>query len=362
MSPSANICLRAVAVPLAGAALLALVAWQNHRLTTIRRTGLPDAPDYATQAPPVLNFLAVGLGGFRGVAAEILWARVDRLQMEGRYLELVQLSDWITGLDPHATEAWSYSAWNMAYNISAMMRRPEDRVRWVAHGIALLRDRGIPANPHNARLYRDLAWFFQHKIGGDDDSAHLAYKLVLATGMAPCVQPDGGVAVTPENRHVLDDYRLDPVRMRQLERRFGPLDWRVAGSHAVYWASLGLEHARGHDVLACRRAIYQPLLVLCTQAGRFDGDLVQGTYHAVPNPALIPATLQLLAATFRDDPVSGVRVAYARFLAIAIQQAQRDGRSAQAQAWYQDLLRAGQNAWQQPSFDDVLQGRLDQIR
>ena len=79
MSPSANIRLRVVAVPIALAALLALAAWQNHRLTTIRRAGLPDAPDYATQAPPVLNFLAVGLGGFRGVAAEILWARVDRL-------------------------------------------------------------------------------------------------------------------------------------------------------------------------------------------------------------------------------------------------------------------------------------------
>ena len=72
------------------------------------------------------------------------------------------------------------------------MRRPEDRVRWVAHGIALLRDRGIPANPHNARLYRDLAWFFQHKIGGDDDSAHLAYKLVLATGMALRAYHDSG--------------------------------------------------------------------------------------------------------------------------------------------------------------------------
>lgn len=353
---------RRLAMPLTLLALLALTAWQNHRLTALRRTGLPEAPAYATQAPPLLNFVAVGLGGFRGVAAEILWARADRLQDEGRYLELVQLSDWITGLDPHATEAWSYSAWNMAYNISALMRRPEDRVRWVAHGIALLRDRGIPANPHNARLYRDLAWMFQHKIGGFEDTAQLTYKLVLANGMAVCVQTNGAVVDTPASRMTLADYRLDPARMRQLEQRFGPLDWRLAESHAVYWASLGLDQARGHEPLACRRAIYQPLIVLSIQAGRFDGNLDQGVYHASPNPALIPATVWFLQETLREYPLTGVRVADALFLCEAIRQAQAAGQQAQAQTWYQELLRAGANAWTAPSFEDVLQGRLQQIR
>ena len=95
------------ALLLLAAALVLFAAWQNRRLGDARRAGLPEAPAYAAQVPPFLNFLTIGLGGFRGVAAEVLWSRADRLQEEGRYFELVQLSEWITWLDPHATEAWS---------------------------------------------------------------------------------------------------------------------------------------------------------------------------------------------------------------------------------------------------------------
>ena len=88
--------LRRAAVVAAMLALVVLAAWQNRRLTAIRRAGLPEAPAYAIRVPPLLTFVTVGLGGFRGMAAEVLWARADRLQDEGRYLELVQLADgWI---------------------------------------------------------------------------------------------------------------------------------------------------------------------------------------------------------------------------------------------------------------------------
>ena len=349
-----------LATPLLFAALVLFAAWQNRRLGDARRAGLPGAPAYATQVPPFLNFLTVGLGGFRGVAAEVLWSRADRLQEEGRYFELVQLSEWITGLDPHATEAWTYNAWNMAYNISAMMRRPADRLRWVSHGIMLLRDRGIPANPNSAKLYRDLAWFYQHKIGAADDTAHLTYKLSLAAAMAPLLKPNGAVSDTPENRAALAEYRLDTDHMLRLERQFGPLDWRVAASHAVYWASLGLEHARGAERLACRRAIYQPL-IQCVLAGRFDGDLTAGVYHAAPNPLVVHPALQFLEETLRETPARGVRTATAFFLLYTIRQANEEGNTAQAETWLRELNRVGEGTYRPMTLDAVLRGQTPEM-
>jgi hypothetical protein len=40
-----------------------------------------------------------------------------------------------------------------------------------------------------------------------------------------------------------DDYHMEPERMVRLTEKYGPLDWRHWGSHALYWASRGVEHA-----------------------------------------------------------------------------------------------------------------------
>ncbi len=342
------------------AALVLFAAWQNRRLGEARRAGLPEAPAYATRVPPLLNFLTVGMGGFRGIVAEVLWSRADRLQEEGRYFELVQLSGWITWLDPHATGAWTYNAWNMAYNITAMMRRPADRQRWLFHGIALLRDHGLPANPHAASLYRDLAWFYQHKIGSADDSAHLLYKLSLAQAMAPCLQPDGTLSNAPANRAALAACRLDVDRMQLLEQRFGPLDWRVPASHAIYWAWQGLEHARGQERLASRRAVYQPLMQ-CVLAGRLDGDLSQGVYHAGPLPSVVRPAVQFLEETIRETPTAGTRSAYVFFLLYAIRQASESGDTTQATAWLRDLNRTGEGLFSPMTLEAVVRGERPEM-
>ena len=58
-----------------------------------------------TAAPsPVAEMIVAGLGGFRGIASEVVWFRADRLQNEGRYGELAQLATWLTYLEPHTPE------------------------------------------------------------------------------------------------------------------------------------------------------------------------------------------------------------------------------------------------------------------
>lgn len=118
-------------------------------------------------APPVLAFTTVALGGFRGLIANVLWLRANGLQQDGKYFEMVQLSDWITKLQPHFAMVWRFQAWNMAYNISIKFPDQKERWSWVQRGIELLRDEGIKYNPHEPTLYQELAWFFQHKIGNN---------------------------------------------------------------------------------------------------------------------------------------------------------------------------------------------------
>src|SRR5499427_138483 len=82
-------------------------------------------------APPVLAFTTVALGGFRGLIANALWIRASDLQDDGKYFEMVQLADWITALQPHFVTVWVHLAWNMAYNISVKFKDSADRWLWV---------------------------------------------------------------------------------------------------------------------------------------------------------------------------------------------------------------------------------------
>ncbi len=341
-----------VALPL----LVLLASWQSRRLAVSRRAGLPEAyAGYTSDVPPALTFVMVGLGGFRGIVSEVLWFRVNRLQEEGRYLELVQLADWVTLLDPHAAEAWIYNAWNLAYNVSIMMVRDEDRLRWVQSGISLLRDVGLRFNPREARLYRELAWLYQNKVGDSLDSAHLSYKLALAQTMAPFVNTNGTVNVTPESRSKLAALRLDADRMAALERRFGPFDWRVADAHAVYWASLGLEYATGTERLMCRRGVYQPLM-LCVFRGRFTGDLIKNQWQTDGNPALALTTADFLMETNKEYPSRTMTTVFLRFLATATQYLSQEGHPDLAQQMYRRLLAALPPHRKPPGFDEVIKG------
>lgn len=338
------------------AALVVLASWQSRRLYRFRQAGLPEAyAGYSADVPPVIAFVMAGLGGFRGIASEVLWFRVNRLQEEGRYLELVQLANWLTMLDPHASEAWVYNAWNLAYNVSVMMIRAEDRLRWVRNGIELLRDDGLRFNPRDARLYRELAWFYQNKVGDSLDNAHLTYKFHLAESMAPCVNADGTVAESEEAHARLSAMRLDAARMAELEGRFGPLDWRLADAHALYWASRGLEFATGTERMMSRRAVYQPLM-LSVFNGRFTGDLARREWRTASNPGLALAAADFMCETAREFPTRTVRAIIVRFLAVAAYHMNRDGHAELAGRLYERLLEVLPEHVSRPGREEVMNG------
>ncbi len=136
--------------------------------------------DTAGALPPWVTLSTTALGSFRGVLVDALWYRARVLQDDGQFFEANQLSQWITTLQPRFPQVWFFQAWNMAYNISVATYTPEERWDWVSKGIALLRDKGIVYNPTAIKLYRELGWFYFHKIGLFMDDMHWYYKYRLA--------------------------------------------------------------------------------------------------------------------------------------------------------------------------------------
>ena len=56
------------------------------------------------ERPDLSGSALAAIGGFRSIAAEIVWFRADRLQEEGRFVELSQLASTLTFLEPHTPE------------------------------------------------------------------------------------------------------------------------------------------------------------------------------------------------------------------------------------------------------------------
>ncbi len=172
------ICLAAAMVALAFA--LSLV--QGH-MNAIRYNDKLTDVEPLENAPPLVAFTGVALGGFRGLAADLLWLRSSAMQDAGKYYEMVQLAEWIIKLQPRNTSSHAFLAWNMAYNVSVTFTSFDDRWRWVKRGIELIRDEGLDLNPGDPELFRQLAWIYQHKMGKDLDDANRYYKTEFAKEM-----------------------------------------------------------------------------------------------------------------------------------------------------------------------------------
>ncbi len=291
-------------------------------------------------APPLVAFTTVALGGFRGLIADLLWMRASRLQDEGKYFELVQLADWITKLEPRFTGVWAYHAWNMAYNVSIMFEDNEERWRWVVNGIQLLRDSGIFYNSGDPQLYKELGDIYKQKIGGITSEKNQYFKRMLAKEMSELL---GGGYIDYDQldpalaKRMIKDHKLDPKIMREIDEEYGPLDWRAPSSHSLYWAYRGSRVAGPGGHVQCDRLINHSLIDAFEQ-GRIlllpESELVIHT----PNIDILPNVIRAYERSIARHENKSFPDGFVSFLKDAIIVLYSFNRKEQARETHQLLL------------------------
>jgi hypothetical protein len=335
------------------------------------RLGLTQAATLQ-DAPPLLAFTTVALGGFRGLISNYLWIRANDLQQNDKFFEAAQLANWITDLEPHFAQVWIFQAWNMAYNISVKFKENApgnyaDRWRWVLGGVELLRDKGLRYNPNALLIYRELAWFFQNKMGQNLDDGNLYYKQQWAEAMTPFFGPQGTnieALVHPQTAEertnallLKEKFKMDPAYVEKVNDEWGPLDWRVPEASAIYWAQKGLDEAKAHpqkvnkdDLITLRRVIYQSELQMFHHGRIISNPFIHGIELA-PNLDLVDRVNDAYLTEMKEaapGDTNNIANAHRNFLRDAVYFLYVNNRIAEAAKWFQYL---GQQYPDKPILD-----------
>ncbi|MEM9373564.1 MAG: hypothetical protein AAGA55_07955 [Planctomycetota bacterium] len=167
-------------------------------------------------------------------------------------------------------------------------------------------------------------------------------------------------------RVLIDKYNMEPVRMLQTVRKFGPSDWRMPAAHSLYWGTRGTDvgkmevtfgNAEALDFINSYRIVMQSVQQLWRYGDMYFNYLDvhearAGVYFVSPNEHFIPSYGAMLdqvvnaSGTYEDEsrafrPFSS---GYENFLRDVIRFFYRRGSIAQADYWYDRLRKwEGQN-------------------
>lgn len=324
-------------------------------------------------APPALAFTTVALGGFRGMIANALWIRASDLKEQEKFFELIQLAHWIGQLQPRFSDVWSFQAWNLAYNVSVKFPDDESRWKWVREGISLLRDEGLRYNPDKAELYHHLGHIFRHKLADSQDSAHNYYKRMwkdeMETILGPLYAtptPDWDELIKPSSpesrerdRRLREVYKLDPEAMKAVDDEYGPLEWRLPESHAIYWAWFGLNYAHGSRLIDLRRVVYHGLQTAVRRGHIVE--YVDGVYEYLPNLRLLDSANKAYLDMRQQDTAvkSNIATAHGNFLLHAITLLDGTGMQKLARRYFDYVKKEmPQVAKEYEDYDDLIHKRL----
>jgi len=169
---------------LAWTALQPIDDWvSQHRLIYGYNRPTPVTKIVEFQPTAVTGILAGAmLGSFRGVAANFLWLKMQRLWDMGQASTLGQTAEaekvmrTVTLLDPHWLEPWNFAGWHYAYNLSYEAEHAHnypEQGRFIQAGINYLTE-GVSYNPGTYELYFELAWTYYDKMKEYDEAAKWA--------------------------------------------------------------------------------------------------------------------------------------------------------------------------------------------
>jgi hypothetical protein len=204
-------------------------------------------------------------------------------------------------------------------------------------------------------IFRELAWQFQHKIGANLDDANMFYKMKWAEEMADLFGPEGTnyqSLITPQtetdrtNLFVLTNtFKLDPAFIKLVDEKYGPFDWRLPESHALYWGEKGLNQAKLHpdkvkqdDLIMLRRIVYQSIYQ-AFKHGRIVVNPFSGRVTLGPNLELVNRVNEVYEQSAVDDASNRdlIEKAQRNFLRDAVYFLYENNRMTEAAKWFKVL-------------------------
>ncbi len=215
------------------------------------------------------------LGGFRGLACDLLWMRAMHARDTRRTYESVALAGAITRIQPRFVRAWEHLAWDQAFNLAADEDDPKAKLGWMEAGVRANAE-GCIRNPGEERLIRHLAWMFFNRISYIPGAEERAW--------APLVRPVVEAAAAPlaVRAPPADDespYRL-AARLYRVAVAVGDARGRPSPDFVLRLIPASLE--REGDRLRNRLRAHEALLAWCDaldawvpvreRAARSDGE------------------------------------------------------------------------------------------
>jgi hypothetical protein len=133
------------------------------------------------------------------------------------------------------------------------------------------------------------------------------------------------------------EFKLTPEQLRIITEQYGPLDWRLAESHAIYWAHAGLATpTESRQKAMCRRIVYQ-----CMSTEFFQGKLVHDpatdTYIRLARLDLLDKTIATYAEADRVSTDGTVGEPAALFMLDAVRALFAFGQTERAETLYARL-------------------------
>ena len=109
--------------------------------------------------------MGAALGGFQGIAASMLWMKMEELWDSGKgtWLACLNVMRTVTLLDPHWLEPWKILGWHLSYNMYVETKDPVRQADYLGKGLAALKE-GLSWNPNTYEMYFELAWTYFDKV------------------------------------------------------------------------------------------------------------------------------------------------------------------------------------------------------
>jgi hypothetical protein len=130
--------------------------------------------------------------------------------------------------------------------------------------------------------------------------------------------------------------KMDVRLMKTVDEKYGPLDWRLPETHAIYWAMDGMRKAHAQSVLPLRRIIYQSMQ-LASRRGKVIENKALGKLEFGPNVRVIPKANATYLQMMTEDPerIEHISQGHRNFLFRAVRDLYLNGQREDADTWFQ---------------------------